>query len=51
MTQRNNWCYGQIVGLNGCAADSERWKGNSKANVRVVRCKYRSVEEDAGLLR
>ena len=51
MTQRNNWCYAQIVELNGCAADSERCKGISKTNVRFVRWKYRSVEEDAGLLK
>ena len=51
MTHRNNWCYAQIVELNGCAADSERWKGISETNVRVVRCKYRSVGEEAGLLK
>ena len=51
MTHRNNWCYAQIVELNGCAADSERCKRIRKTNVRFVRWKYRSVEEDAGLLR
>ena len=51
MTHHHNWCYAQIVELGGASQVKKGVTKAARTNIRFVRWEYRSVEEDAGLLK